>query len=157
MTLFFGLLLWVLSNIPCSIEGDRACISFSWLFIMGYTITFATLYAKLRRINKLFHNPQFQRIKVEAKDDVFLPFVILFTINFILMLCWMILDPPKWQSEPIESEWDVYPSCSNMGEMGELLNLGTEIVFVAAFLMVCWQAWRARWISDEFSESKSLG
>jgi len=164
-TLFVGLVVWDLSVIPSSIDDgvasergcDIACLWWVWLFNMGYAISYAAMFAKLRRVNKLFQNPQFRRIKVEAKD-VLGPFAVLVFLVFTLMLCWTLLDPPRWERKHVEenNEWNTYGSCTNSGAAGQALPICIIVVHYSALLLVCWEAWKARQISDEFSESKKI-
>ena len=157
----FGVLLWEISVIPLSIDdsiaSDRgssiACVAEQWLYNIGFTISFAGLYSKLWRINKIFHNPQFRRISVTV-SDVLKPFAILFSYTFIILLVWTIIDPPKWVRIKIDATY-TYGSCQsdNIGQLLEwLLFLGHILVVLATIR----QAYMARNVSSDFSETWPL-
>ena len=50
-----------------------------------YSYPFPPFFSKIWRINKIFQNPDFRRIKV-TEADVLVPFLVLFTLNFALLL-----------------------------------------------------------------------
>jgi 7 transmembrane sweet-taste receptor of 3 GCPR len=156
-----GLLLWEVSVIPLSFDDrmvsnrgcDIACLSYQWLYSIGFTITFAGLYSKLWRINKIFHNPQFQRISVTVWD-VLKPFAVLFTYTFTLMLVWTIVDPPRWTRVEVYADY-TFGSCQSkdIGDGFEsLIFLGNLV----ATILTIRQAYKARNVSSDFSETWPL-
>jgi hypothetical protein len=73
----------------CSI----ACMCVLWLLSIGFVTIFLGLFSKTWRINQIYqHAQRFQRIKVTSKDVV-VPFVVLMTLNVIVMLCWTLISP----------------------------------------------------------------
>jgi 7 transmembrane sweet-taste receptor of 3 GCPR len=164
-TICFGLFIWESSVIPLSLDDgivsdrgcDIACVSYEWLQAMGFTVTFSGLFSKLWRINRIFRCPQFQHINVQAKD-VMTPFCILCSFNFTLLLLMTILDPPQWVRKPInmDDENFTYGSCQYGNGIGELFVGLVEIANFIATLAVIWQAYRARNISADFSETWPL-
>jgi hypothetical protein len=160
----FGVCVLATAVVPLSIdEGvipsvrgcSMACMSIPWLLSMGFTIAFGALYAKLLRINRLL-NAGLVRVVVQAKDVV-APFAVLFTLNLIVLLVWTITDPLRWERVVVNNEeWNTVGMCSGgtgskvMVSLLSLLNFG-------ALMLACHQAFKARNISDEFSESKHIG
>jgi hypothetical protein len=144
----------IVSNQGC----DIACISMPWLASIGFTVTFSALFSKLWRINKLFQCQHFRRTKVEEKD-VLAPFAVLFTLNLTILVSWTVVDPLKWSRAPVNGEfWNTHGECSGSSKTTTTLFLVLIcLVNAGAFSLACWQAYRARKISDEFSESKNLG
>lgn len=139
-----------------SIQGcDIACMIRPWFMGCGFSCAFSALFSKTLRINKLFGAAkQFTRMTVTVQD-VMKPFIVLSSMNIILLSIWTAINPMVWertQTTPTSS----YGSCKPQSTSGAsfvpmvlfgLLNVGT---LVAANV----QAFRARGISDEFSESK---
>jgi hypothetical protein len=165
-TICVGLLVWELAVIPLSIDDgiasqrgcDIACILATRLQIMGFTLAFAALFTKFMRINKLFHNPQFRRIQVTPKD-VIKPFAVLFSINLTCLMVWTLVDPKHWEHLPIqEGNPDVtYGACIDIRDVAEAMSSITSFITFVALVLVLRQAWKARNISDEYSESHALG
>ncbi|CAB9513893.1 Metabotropic glutamate receptor-like protein [Seminavis robusta] len=137
-------------------QCSQMCISQPWLFSIGCTILFSVLFSKLWRINRLLHAPRFERLMVTEKD-VMGPFLVLFTANVALLLTWTLVDPLQWTRRPVEDEpWKTYGSCSSNG-IGYVFMGLIGLLLLTALLMACYQAYKARDISDEFSEGKNLG
>jgi 7 transmembrane sweet-taste receptor of 3 GCPR len=164
-TICVGLFIWESSVVPLSLDDgivsirgcDVACVSYEWLQTMGFTVTFAGLFSKLWRINRIFRCPQFQRINVQA-IDVMKPFFVLCSFNCTLLILMTIIDPPQWVRKPIYAE-DMnftYGSCQYLNEIGGVfVGLIGAANFIAT-LAVIWQAYRARNISADFSETWPL-
>ena len=86
----------VTSQDGCSI----ACMATPWLASVGFVTTFSALFSKVYRINKIFGaSNTFKKIKVTEKDVV-KPFCVLFSLNFIVLLCWTLVDPLVWTRLP---------------------------------------------------------
>jgi ABC-type sugar transport system substrate-binding protein len=98
-----GILLMSSALIPLSFddEGEKIdetkaigiCMSIPWLAFIGFAVTFSALFAKTWRVNKFFHSKSTHgRIQVSEKD-VLAPFVVLLTLNIIVLVCWTVIDP----------------------------------------------------------------
>jgi hypothetical protein len=165
LTVCFGVCVVAATVIPLSIDNDIAsvrscdiaCMSVPWLLSMGFNIAFAALLAKLLRINRIFgQNNPFRRVVVEAKDVV-APFVILFTLNFVVLLVWTLLDPLKWERVVVNGEdWNTVGTCYG-GDVSKVMIGLLAALNLGALVLCCYQAYKARNISDEFSESKYIG
>lgn len=158
----FGILLWEISVIPFSMDESIipssrgcsiACVASQWLYNIGFTLSFAGLYSKLWRINKIFHNPQFRRISVTVYD-VLKPFGILFSYTFIILLVWTIIDPPQWQRIQIDETY-TYGSCQSE-HIGLLLEWLLSTGHILVVLATIRQAYMARNVSSDFSETWPL-
>lgn len=138
---------------------DRACMAIPWLISMGWSILFAALYAKLRRVNLVVRNAlAFRSIKVSEKD-VMLPFAILFSCNLILMTAWTLLDPLRWirmQTSSTES----FGACrvEDKGNVGwKVIVSFVAVLNGAALIGANVEAYKARNVDTEFGESSYIG
>jgi ABC-type sugar transport system substrate-binding protein len=69
--------------------------------MQGLTITFAALFSKIRRVNKLMVSAQrFRRVKISERD-VMIPFATLLTLNMIFLLVWTLVDPMIWKRKSL--------------------------------------------------------
>eukprot|EP00523_Entomoneis_sp_CCMP467_P020032 CAMPEP_0168861682 /NCGR_PEP_ID=MMETSP0727-20121128/18047_1 /TAXON_ID=265536 /ORGANISM="Amphiprora sp., Strain CCMP467" /LENGTH=637 /DNA_ID=CAMNT_0008916701 /DNA_START=113 /DNA_END=2027 /DNA_ORIENTATION=+ len=139
-------------------NGQAVCMSPIWCVFLGFTITFSALFAKLWRVNRLFHQAEhFARTSVSSLD-VLKPFIIMFTLNSAVLLTWTLVDPLYYERRnmPGTDPWNrvlaTYGTC--VGDRPwpyvtilSLLNGG--ILTVANV-----QAYMARNIQSEFSEAK---
>lgn len=169
ITICVGLFLWEMSVIPFSIDGTAvssargcnvACILFPWFNYLGFTLAIAGLYSKLWRINKIFHNAQFRKISVTV-TDVLKPFACMFSSVFLLLLLWTILDPPTWVNFPLDSidSNDTVSSANGVcatGSIGTLLSSLLLIIRLIVLFATIWQAYKARNVSSDFSETWPL-
>ena len=133
-----------------------ACMVAPWLLGTGFSCSFSALFSKTLRVNKLFAAAtNFQRVTVTVKD-VMKPFVVLLSLNVILLGVWTSVNPLVYQRVE-ESPISSYGICQMQSSgaaltpviLFGLLNL---ITLIAANV----QAFQARTISDEFSESKYI-
>ena len=99
----------------------------------------------------------FQRVVVKVKEAS-LPIVILFLLNFVLLLCWTLIDPLKWQREPItlDDPTNTYGNCTSEGKGTVVFLALLSFLDVLALVLACGQAYRARKMDDEFTESRWL-
>lgn len=160
-----GVSIMALSIVPMSIDdqtasdrgSDMACMAIPWLFSMGFTLSQSALFSKLWRINKLFNARQVRRMQVTEKD-VIGPFALLFTLNFSFLLVLTLVDPVRFERVPVGvEEWNTYGKCSTGGAVGTTMFFLIVAVNLCAVAIACYQAYLARNVSDEFSESKRLG
>ena len=98
-----GVLLMAGSLIPLSMDDQGKpipeskaigiCMSIPWFAFLGFAVTFSALFAKTWRVNKFFRSKSSHaRIRVSPKD-VMAPFLCIFTLNTIVLICWTVLDP----------------------------------------------------------------
>jgi gamma-aminobutyric acid type B receptor len=85
---------------------NAACIADPWFLSFGLTTIFSALFSKIWRVHRVYRSAQrFRRVKVRVRD-VLWPFVILMTLNLIILTVWTTLFPLKWTSVPLSK--DVY-------------------------------------------------
>jgi gamma-aminobutyric acid type B receptor len=75
------------------------CMSIPWLAFTGFTVTFSALFSKTWRVNQFFHSSSaFGRVKVSERD-VLAPFAVLLACNFVVLICWTVLDPLTYKRQ----------------------------------------------------------
>ncbi|CAB9515488.1 Gamma-aminobutyric acid (GABA) B receptor [Seminavis robusta] len=144
-------------------SGEKVwiCMSVPWLASVGFTMTFSALYAKTRRINKIFHsNSAFARVKV-SEQEVLLPFTVLLLINLALLSAWTYMDPLTYTRnlELGSDGWtrvvSTYGTCQS--DYVERYLIPIACLNFGCLIMANWQAFEARHIEAEFSETKYIG
>ena len=136
------------------------CMSIPWLGSMGFAITFAALYTKLRRINRLFHSSDsFLHVRVTQRD-VIAPLFMVLAANAAILIAWTIVDPLVYVRQDFQATdgWGralaSYGTCRSNNVAAYLVPLA--LVNTGVLLLANWNAYRARVIETEFSESKYL-
>lgn len=146
-----------------SVEGcDIACMFSPWLVTYGFVIAFSALFSKTWRINQIFHHPQLRRVTVNIKD-VIVPFLILLGLNTIVLICWTAISPLKWERVHTDARDDFGRPLDSTGRCTVENNKSLPfvvlllIINMAVLLLANIQAYQARTITVEFSESKYIG
>ena len=169
--LCIGTIIFAASIISMSMQEPRsqrglniACIATPWLLSVGFTTTFAALFSKTMRLNKVFGNGNtFRRVQVKARD-VMLPFAILMTINVVFLIIWTTIAPSTYSrvqvdnfdlfGRSVESYGTCYRQESNRGNTIQVSVIAALVVInFAALLFANYQCYVARHIPSDFNES----
>jgi hypothetical protein len=166
-----GSLFMSASIIPLSIDDEIAspracsisCMLVPWLYTTGFALVFAALYSKTKRVTMLLNQRSLRRVKVEAKD-VMLPLIGLLFANILVLTLWTAISPLKWTREftgtvdVFDREVESFGGCLVGADRSFVPYIVTLLVINAAVLLFAnLQAFRAREIHTEFSESKFIG
>jgi hypothetical protein len=125
------------------------CMSIPWLAFTGFTMIFAALFAKTWRVNQIFDKSQAytKMAKVEARDVV-APLVVLLGSNFIVLICWTLLDPLTYSRVELEGTdyWNrvIETTGSCHSDRVEAYLVPLVVINFVALAIACWQAFRAR-------------
>lgn len=134
-----------------------ACMAQPWFLSMGFSIVMSALFTKLWRLNKVvFMALNFRRKNVPARQ-AFFAFAIVFSINFVLLMIWTFTSPLEYTIASVPGEdWNLYGTCAVVDTAGWVCMGMTLAVNFVTLLLALHQAYRARDISSQFSESKGL-
>ena len=160
VALFGGTLIGVsITDENTSLQAaDAACASIPWFVNIGLTVIFSALFSKLWRINQIFHGAKAYRKLRVTETSVLGPFLLWFSLNSILLAFRTAFFSYEYTRVEVDGNpADTVGTCQDEGVGDTLLFIGNFLVTLSAFVAAAWQAWKARDISDEFSESKTLG
>lgn len=161
-TLVMGIAILLLT-IDDAVTSDTmvsvACMSSAWFISIGFTITFAALFSKTWRINKLVRmSRRLARVTITAKD-VMVPFLILFSCNVLILSLWTAFAPLQWERQILEVD-EFGRTLESVGQCRSdgWLPYGIALFLVdgTALLLAISEAYRAREIATDFSESKYI-
>jgi ABC-type sugar transport system substrate-binding protein len=140
-------------------RADRACQSVPWLASVGFTLMFSALFSKTWRINQIFRNPfPNARLKILPRD-LYLPLFGLLGANIFCLTCWTIWDPVQYvrKAHPGTDEWNRVISTYGVCEVqSKAFGFILVAINLSAVIIANWQAYEARHIQSEFSESKYI-
>ena len=138
--------------------ADAACVALPWCIVTGFTVISSALFSKFWRINKLFHGAhQCRRLRVTERD-VIGPFLLWFFSNTVFLALRTALGAPRLVREEIDDNpANTISYCDDSDESVGLFALANILITLSAFVACAYQAYKARDISDQFSESKTLG
>ena len=162
----FGIVIFASSIIPLGFDEEIAtadgctiaCNGFIWLISIGFCVTFSALFTKTQRVNMIFKNPGFKRIKVTPLD-VAKPMAVCLSANFLVLVLMAVIAPLEWTVETLDEDDYGRPT-----ETQGFCNWSNSIPFLIplAFINLCCllyslvQAYEARGISIEFAESEYI-
>jgi len=166
----FGCLLMASAIIPLSMDTlvasergcDVACQSKYWLVSVGFCLTFAALFSKLWRVNRVMKNAKgFKKVKITPLD-VIVPGAVLLGCNFLVLIIWTILSPMTWAIKTLQYDEYNRPKVQIGGcdsaDGTALAYIGSLLAIDGiAILITLWQAYKARHITTDLSESKYIG
>jgi hypothetical protein len=138
-------------------QCSAACMSIPWLIATGWAIVFSALFAKIWRVNIVYRNSlKFRRLKV-SEWDVLVPFFVMFCLNCLILIIWTVLDPMVWLRYQ-QSDTESFGTCSVSTKATWKVCLSLlGIINGGALFMANFQAYQARNLQTEYSESKYIG
>eukprot|EP00566_Odontella_aurita_P007167 CAMPEP_0113567734 /NCGR_PEP_ID=MMETSP0015_2-20120614/23442_1 /TAXON_ID=2838 /ORGANISM="Odontella" /LENGTH=737 /DNA_ID=CAMNT_0000470165 /DNA_START=104 /DNA_END=2317 /DNA_ORIENTATION=+ /assembly_acc=CAM_ASM_000160 len=136
-----------------------ACVTIPWFYSVGFCITYGTLFAKIRRVHRLFRaSARMVRARVTAKDTLLQIGSVLF-IDVIILSVWTGVDQLYWERTVLMT--DVYRNpLSSQGYctsdhwpvfVGLIATLHFGLLAVA-----CYMCYVTRHIPAKFSEGQYL-
>ena len=136
---------------------DASCMAFVWLYNIGFTIIYSALFAKIRRIKKLFENLSIRRTTVLARDVARIMLVLCFLMIFILTL-FHLVSPLRWEREVQHFDENNFReesvgSCAlnDNSDIFLLLLVCFHALCLLYAVALCFQVWN---VPDQFAESK---
>lgn len=146
-------------------SGDgpvRGCMAIPWLYSLGFSITFGTLFAKIRRIFRIISGRrsavEMKRVPVTSMETLGVIGLVLL-IDVAILAAWTVVSPLEWTREVLlqdtfgeslssvgycaSEDWIVFASL--------IAALHLILLFVA-----CYFCYKCRNVSTQFSESKYL-
>lgn len=156
-TICFGVFIMALTIGAISAdEGiiSKLCLVGPWLLSLGLTIVFSALLSKLSTAQKIAEQPQERTVQVSYKD-LFMPFGVLFVINFAILFT-MLIDPPTWEQQALSEDWKFYGFC-DYGALSSSLLIASGLVHFSTLCYTCYRTYRLSNMSDEFVEIKDIG
>jgi ABC-type sugar transport system substrate-binding protein len=166
-----GALIMSSSIIPIGFDNENysvgacsaACIATPWLLSIGFSTVFSALFSKLWRINRVVESAQRFNKQVVTVRDVILPFCLLMVANLIILICWTVVAPLEYVrrddlgTDPWNRVISSYGTCmTREGQRSVPFVSALVAVNLGALLFANIQAYKARSIQSEFSESKYI-
>jgi 7 transmembrane sweet-taste receptor of 3 GCPR/Periplasmic binding protein domain len=167
--ILIGVTLMISTIIPFSFEDsnqyslvsvNNGCMAYPWLLTLGFATAFAALLSKTWRINKIFLSGfRFTR-NVVTVSEVLTPVALLLCANILVLSLWTFQAPMRFVRQPHAGtdEWNRVVSTYGVCTSPNGLPYMVTIVFINSGLLVLanYQAYRARNIQSEFSESRYI-
>ena len=155
MLLFGAILALVLTPTASS------CAAFSWLIQLGFTVTFAPLFAKAYRIYRIFGRRKLSVVKISNRR-LLAAVILTILADVILLSVWHSVAPPTVSvivqlttTATGTIQQNGYPQCAWNGTSASFMGVecGIKVVSLCLGVML---AFSTRQVTDRFNDSKSI-
>lgn len=141
-------------------EADLpACMAIPWLYSVGFSITFGSLFAKIRRVHLLFNAAAtMQRVTVSPQETFLIVGGVLL-IDVSILTIWTLVDPLEWFRQPLVTDQFGYPLSSEGYCRSDHFAVFASLISLFHFSIMgvaCWMCYLSRDIPTRFSEGKYL-
>lgn len=166
ITIAVGCIIFASALLPLSLErvdtegNTSICMTTPWLLCLGFTVIFATLWAKTFRAYHIVQaSRRFRRTSLTA-TDVAKPLAVMLAANVIVLTVWSALDPLSYtrRDSPGTDEWNrvmaTYGQCESRNPVPYVLVLA--VLNIGVLLIANYQAWKARKLDNDFQEFKYI-
>jgi gamma-aminobutyric acid type B receptor len=177
LLVLFGCLISSFAIVPMALQEDTngepeaACMAMPWLYSVGFSITFGTLFAKIRRVYKLFAGGlpsssrstssnaggvSYRRNYFPVADTLCCVGSVLL-VDVIILVCWTKIDPLKWERVVIREDQFGDPLESRgvcTSDSWEVFALIIALFHFGLMAVACYMCYVARNIPSKFSEHK---
>merc|ERR1712205_225970 len=97
------------SVFPAGVEDDIASFSIAsiacnvsyWLYSMGLVGVITAMFTKIWMLSKVFTKPRSEQRLQITRQDILLPFFVIFGLQFLILAFWAAHDPYHWERIPI--------------------------------------------------------
>ncbi|CAJ1959348.1 unnamed protein product [Cylindrotheca closterium] len=162
------------SSIPAMVQEDEgdgpvpACIAIPWLYSVGFSITFGTLFAKIRRVYEIFaqghqsvaiRNVDSNRRTSTSWQDTLSTIGKVLLLDVVILVLWTSVDPLYWKREIIRQDQFGFTLESQGYCVSEhwTLFLGALVALhIALCCIACYMCYVSRNIPSRYSEHKYL-
>lgn len=166
----FGLLLMSSSIIPIGFDDswydadvlNVTCMLAPWLYVVGFTLFFSSVYAKIKECIKIYRDPEKYDILFVKPKSAMRLCARLLSLNCVLLALWTGLDPLYWERQEIDGgimlddgTAETYGACRGgsaaVGFAATLYALNMAEILIASV-----QAFKCRFLVLEYNEMQWL-
>lgn len=165
-----GLLLMSSSIIPLGFDDtlydvevlNITCMLAPWLYVVGFTLFFSAVYAKIRECINIYQDPQNYRILLVETKSCLRLCTRLLILNGTILGLWTGLDPLKWERQGVEGGFtledgtvETFGMCSG-GSASVAFAVILYAMNVLMALIATLQAFKCRFLVLEYNEMQWL-
>jgi hypothetical protein len=166
----FGLMLMSSSIIPLGFDDSLhttgvlnvTCMIAPWLYVVGFTLFFSSVYAKIKECIKLYRDPRKCEILL-VKPESFLRLTVrLLILNGVLLALWTGTDPLKWKRLEVDGgialddgTVETYGACRG-GDVSPGFAMALYVLNMVMVLIASIQAFKCRFLVLEYNEMQWL-
>lgn len=126
-----------------------------WVFNIGFTLMFSTLFVKVHRVSLIFNNTSMAKIKM-GPVQMATRVAIILSIEALIQLLWSLVDPNRPMIVTSVGSQGEYVESIMCASTSSAFSLITVVFKGAMVFWGCVLAWKTRNIHGAFAESKAL-
>ena len=141
---------------------NYTCMLSPWLYVVGYTILFSSVYAKIRQCRKVYSDPNFDVLEVDPRSAWKFCIRLLF-VNGSILAVWTVVDPLQWIREEIDDapltpgrEPDTFGMCKGKDDVWIVFAALLFAVNMGLSTIGMVQAFKCRCLVLEFNDMQWL-
>jgi hypothetical protein len=81
---------------------NKTCMIAPWLYVMGFTVFFSSVYCKIRECEKIYEDPHKYKILFVSPQSAFQFTFRILLLNGIILGLWTASDPLRWERNEVE-------------------------------------------------------
>lgn len=165
-----GLLLMSSSIIPLGFDDSKhsievlnvTCMLAPWLYVVGFTLFFSSVYAKIKECIKIFRYPANNDILLVEPNSCLRLCLRLLILNGTVLLLWTGVDPLQWERLQMDDgialddgSIETYGACRG-GTMSSVFASILYVLNIVLVLIATIQAFKCRFLVLEYNEMQWL-
>lgn len=133
------------------------CMAIPWLYSVGFSITFGTLFAKIRRVYIIFKSAADMRRTIVTVRETLAVIGAVLMVDVTILIVWTIADPLEWQRNIISADQFGAPLESQGFCSSDHWAVFAGVITAMHLLLLavaCYLCYVSRGIPTKFSEGK---
>jgi len=134
-----------------------------WLYVTGFLLAFSALLTKTIQIRLIMKHPDFDIITITSLD-ILRYFLIVFSVNCVVMVAWTLHAPLRWtrtftdSTDLFDRKVESFGRCVSEDSNASIAYVVTLIALnISALVVANYWSYRARHMETEYEESKYIG
>ena len=142
---------------------DVFCMMGPWFLVVGFCTTFAAIFTKLIRINKLERSSIAILRATVTPRQVLRPFALLLSVNLVLLITWTVVAPLRYEvvadvaRDKFDRPLSFTRTCQSDNPLdANFFQISLSAQAVAVLMITWYQSYKARNTTVAYNESKHL-
>jgi ABC-type glycerol-3-phosphate transport system substrate-binding protein len=142
---------------------DATCMATPWIYVVGFSLYFSSVYSKIKVCMEIFHAPEKLDVIMVRPMDALKGCIRVLLLNGIILFLWTLIDPLKWVRSEVtdgvtysDGTVETYGACR--GENFNILGFALALFFFNLILCLIGtlQAFKCRFLVLEYNEMQWL-
>jgi ABC-type glycerol-3-phosphate transport system substrate-binding protein len=142
---------------------DVTCMASPWIYVVGFSLFFSSIYSKIRLCIRIFHSPEKNDVMAVQPMNALKGSVRVLLLNSVILFLWTLVDPLQWVRVEVpdgitysDGTVETYGACR--GDTFSMLLFVLCLFFLNLILCLIgiYQAFQCRFLILEYNEMQWL-